>query len=628
MKNINDELAFEDALSEDWSRDLELVEVRLDERPARYVWLVIALLVALVAGRVLYLNLVRGGAYAGRAEANVFRADHIPAPRGEIIDRFGKVIAANRSVFRATLVTKEFVKRPALQEETLTAIERTLALPREAVLTEVRAASEGESSEPIILKADLTQTEVVALRAVTLPTLKVVEGFLRRYEDPFSFSSLLGYVSLPNAKDLAANPALSSQDFVGKAGVEMQYDAELQGKPGVYLRVRDARGDVVHEEEKSKPKIGDPLELSIDAEFQAYFTKRLSDGLASLGRDSGGAVAMDPRTGEVLALVSLPSFDGNIMSAPGHNEEKRAYLTSDRRPLFHRMIGGNYNPASTVKPLVATAGLVEGTITPETAIYSPGYLDVPNPYDPEKPTRFVDWRPQGMMSIYTGIAFSSNVYFYTVGGGAFDIKGLGITRLKAWWERFGFGKPSGIDFPGEAKGFLPDEAWKERTQGRPWLLGDTYNASIGQGDLSITPIQLVNYIAAIANGGKLYRPTVRKTDTHEMIGDLTQYADALLEVRRGMHQTIVHPRGTATLMSDLPFYVGAKTGSAQISNKTKENAFFAGYATRASRNSPAESAGDPEIVILILVEDSVIGGVNTTPIAKDVLRWYYEHRMQ
>src|SRR3989338_9933969 len=124
------------------------------------------------------------------------------------------------------------------------------------------------------------------------------------------------------------------------------------------------------------------------------------------------------------------------------------------------MIGGNYNPASTVKPLVATAGLVEGTITPETAIYSPGYLDVPNPYDPEKPTRFVDWRPQGMMSIYTGIAFSSNVYFYTVGGGAFDIKGLGITRLKAWWERFGFGKPSGIDFPGEAKGFLPDEAWK------------------------------------------------------------------------------------------------------------------------------------------------------------------------
>jgi penicillin-binding protein 2 len=622
-----DGIAFEDSLSEDWSRDMETVELRLENRPTRVVKLLTLALVALVAGRVIYLNMIRGGYYTARAEANVDLIEHILAPRGLILDRNGLVLAQNRSVFSAILKVGELAKHPGLRAETEKAAQNILGVTPEELSGMIADAAATESSEPLVLAEDLSQSQVVQMKALTLSTLAIKDTYMRQYPKGNAFASLLGYVSLPTGKDLKQNPKLSSQDLVGKAGLELFYDDSLQGTPGAYVRVRDARGRIVHEEKKSAPAIGHPLTLSVDGEFQDYFAKRMLSGLQNLGRTTGGAVAINPQNGEILALMSFPAYDNNILSSPGHNDEKRAILNSPEQPLFDRMIGGNYSPGSTVKPLDSVALLHEHIIDPNRTIFSPGYVDVPNPYNPSQSKRYLDWRYQGDVNIYSAIAQSSDVYYYETVGGFKDVKeGLGITRLKSWWQQFGFGKPTGVDVPGEAKGFLPDPDWKKQRTGQDWLLGDTFNVAIGQGDLQVTPIQLINYITALANGGKLYQPHVTVNGAAPtVLTDLTKYAPEIKEVQKGMAMTVTSPMGTAYTMHDLGFPVAAKTGSAQIHNNTAENAFFVGYIP----GTPGDGANSgSQFAVLILIEQAREGSLNAVPIAKDVFQWYYIHRLK
>jgi penicillin-binding protein 2 len=317
---------------------------------------------------------------------------------------------------------------------------------------------------------------------------------------------------------------------------------------------------------------------------------------------------------------------------PGLADEKRAVLTSPTRPLFNRALGGLYSPGSTIKPLVGVAALKEGVISSDQKIFSPGYIDIPNPYFPDQPTRYEDWRYQGWVNLAAAIAQSSDVYFYLVGGGSpvpshatptldgqGGIHGLGIARLNAWWQKFNLGSLTNIDLPGEAKGLLPNADEKGKSGNRPWLLGDTYNVSIGQGNLLLTPVQLISYIGAIANTGKVFRPFLAKTYVQpQVLQDLTDLAPQIKEVQQGMLQAVQSSQGTAFTLKDLPFSVGAKTGSAQIKNNAQENAFFVGYA-------PADT---PQIAILVLIENSKEGSLNAVPIAKDVLNWYYTHRLK
>jgi penicillin-binding protein 2 len=326
--------------------------------------------------------------------------------------------------------------------------------------------------------------------------------------------------------------------------------------------------------------------------------------------------------------VNLPGYDDNVF-ASGTTAEIQQLVTSAAKPLFDRAVGGQYNPGSTIKPLDAVAALKEGVITPDRTVFSPGYLFVPDPYNSSTPSKYLDWQYQGAVNIKSAIAQSSDVYFYVVGGGSpsahpmlndpsdYGISGLGIGRLNTWWRAFGFGTSTGIDLPGEGAGFLPTPAWKQTKMGTPWLLGDTYNVSIGQGDLLITPLQLVDYIAAIANGGKIYRPFVNAASTPVVRDDLTSLLPEIQIVQSGMRASVATPRGTAYTMHDLPFSVCAKTGSAQIRNNTQENALFVGYA-------PCEN---PQIAMLVLIENSVQGSLNAVPIAKDVLNWYYQNRL-
>lgn len=612
------DIAFEESLSQNWSEDLDVVEIPLEKAPMTGLWIVLLLIGSLVGGRLIYLGVIKNNVYAARADANLHYIKHVSAPRGLILDRYGKVIADNRVVFRAFLDVREYIRKKDLQEPTLKAVRDILGAEPQTVVDSLKDKKGlNDFTLPLALSTDLTQAQLLQLKSLNLSTILIENGYVRSYPQGQVFSSVLGYVSMAGPNDLKKNPKLTSGDFVGKSGIESFYDETLHGTAGKIIEFRNAKGELLGKEEKVEPSPAPSLKTTLDAEFQEFFYNRLDEGLKSLGRTSGAGLAFNPKTGEVLAMISMPSYDGNAFTTSGRNGEVREFLNSPNRPLFNRAVSGIYAPGSTIKPLVGVAALKEGVISPTKTIFSPGYLEIPNPYNPSKPTRYPDWTYQGDVNLYSAIAQSSNVYFYSVGGGTENMRGLGAKRLREWWEKFNLGSLTGIDLPGEKEGFLPSPEWKEKRTKTPWLLGDTYNVSIGQGDVQITPIQLLSYIGAIANGGKVYSPHIGANMEPKILKDLSYLLPEIKEVQRGMIQTVKGAKGTAKTMADLPFIAAGKTGSAQIDNNTKENAFFVGYA-------PAD---DPQISVLVLVENSKQGSLNAVPIAKDVLNWYYEHRL-
>ena len=424
---------------------------------------------------------------------------------------------------------------------------------------------------------------------------------------------------------------LTADDLVGKMGIEEEYDTVLQGTPGVNIKFTDAHGAVLGETQQSASTIGSSHDLTIDGGLQTELYDRIAAELAILGRQVGVGLAIDPQTGAVLSLVNLPGFDNNAFTNSASNTaEIENYLTSSDKPLFNRIISGQYQPGSTIKPLVGVAALKEGVITPDRQLFSPGYLMVPNPYNVSAPTKYMDWESHGYINLASALAQSSDVYFYIVGGGSPEyttppindpvdhgVNGLGAAKLFDWWTTFRLGKKTGIDLPGEAVGFLPTPAWWSTISTRPWSLGDTYNVSIGQGSLAVTPIQLLSYIDAIANGGKIYKPFLDASSTPVVSEDLTYLLPQIQAVQQGMLAAVADPRGTAYTMDGLPAQACAKTGSAQINNNQEENALFVGYFP----------CTNPKVALLLLIENSKQGSLNAVPIAKDVFDWYYNNRM-
>lgn len=615
------ELNFEETVLDEWARDFDLLELPLARVAFRLVALALLLVGAIVLGRLGLLGLWRGEFYAERASANANKIAVKPAPRGIIFDRRGEPLVENVPAFSVVLKTSEFFKLSAPSRARLAGeLERELGAG-DGYVQERLEAADVEASDRVVLAEDAGLTSALRLKREAIPGVLVEDGFRRHYLKGASLSHLLGYTGLASREDIERGAALHTNDIMGKTGIEAEYDRLLRGKDGTRVKLRTAKGEVLEEQDGRAVEPGRSLRLTVDAEFQDYFARRLAQGLAALGRTSGAGLAVDPRNGEILALVSLPSFDNNVFVEAERSGERAAVLSARTKPLFNRAVSGLYNPASTIKPLHALAALAENVVAPETPVFSAGYIEIPNPYDPAHPSRFADWRPHGWVDLHSALARSSNVYFYAAGGGYGEIKGLGIKRLRAWWEKFLFGTPTGVDLPGEAAGFLPEPEEKERRTGQIWRIGDTYNVSIGQGDILVTPLQLLNYIAAIGNGGMFYRPHLAMDEQgREVLADLSAYGAALEEVERGMLDAVRQPYGTAHFLSGLPFGIAAKTGSAQVENNQKTNALFVGYA-------PAGGDAVPEVAVLVLVEDAKEGSLNAVPIARDVLAWYYEHRM-
>ncbi len=385
------------------------------------------------------------------------------------------------------------------------------------------------------------------------------DGSIKRiYKSP-GFAHLLGYVSYPK-KDKSGH--YYDTDITGLAGVEAAFNTQLAGKNGTLLVEEDALGNTKSEGTVEPPQNGQNITLSIDARAQTAFYDAISQLADRIPFQGGSGILMDVNTGEVRALVSYPEYDPNVLSSGGPGDVIAGYSRDSRQPYLDRAVSGLYTPGSIVKPEEASGALTDGIISPDFAINDPGYLSIPNPYDPSHPNIFKDWKAIGWEDLRKAIAYSSDVYFYTVGGGYGSQRGLGIDRLKYWYETFGFTKPSGIELPREASGFVPDAAWKQQKFNEKWNIGDTYHTAIGQYAMQVTPLEAARAIASIANGGKLMKPTILAGQAPQ--GESIAVSPSALEVvREGMRMGATE--GTSVGLSDLSFVqVAGKTGTAQL----------------------------------------------------------------
>ncbi len=398
------------------------------------------------------------------------------------------------------------------------------------------------------------------------------DGSMGRAYPIVSLSKIVGYVSYPK-KD--AKGIYYDTSMTGITGLEAEYDSLLAGKNGQLITEKDVFGRVRSEGMVVPASEGEILRLSIDANLQKLFARAIADTASSRRFIAGAGVIMDIQTGAVHAIVSYPSFDSNVMVSGGPSETIAGYNTSLGRPFLDHAVQGVYAPGSIVKPLVASGALTDGIITPRTLIDDPGFLTLPNPYNPDKTFVFKGWKPLGIVDVKKAIAWSSDIFFYTVGGGFGSQKGLGIDRLAYWYEQFGLGSPTGINVSGEASGLIPTPAWKKKVFNEPWYLGDTYFTAIGQYSVQVTPLQMARAIAAVANGGKLFTPTLLLGQTPSSIA-VPVDASALAIVREGMRETVTTALAGAI---NVPYVsVAAKTGTAQTGARNQyDNSWVVGF---------------------------------------------------
>ena len=396
-------------------------------------------------------------------------------------------------------------------------------------------------------------------------------GVERNYLLP-ALSHVIGYVSYPK-KDSSGFYYDTSEK--GVAGIEAEYNEYLTGKNGQILAETDALGRVRSEGTIVQAVAGKTLQLSIDADLERNFARAVATTVESKHFIAGAGVILDVETGAVHALVSYPSYDANVMASGGPASTIAAYNTDPGHPFMDHVVQGVYTPGSVVKPLVAAGALTDGLITPDTVINDQGSLSIPDPYHPGKTFIYKGWKVLGPVDVQKAIAWSSDVFFYTVGGGFKSQKGLGIDRLGYWYRQFGLGSTTAINLPEEASGLIPTPDWKREVFNEPWYLGDTYFTAIGQYSVQVTPIQMARAIAAVANGGKLLTPTLVMGQTPSYTNIPVDIA-ALAIVRSGMRQTVTSALASAV---NLPYVsVAAKTGTAQTGTRNQyDNSWLVGF---------------------------------------------------
>ncbi len=411
-------------------------------------------------------------------------------------------------------------------------------------------------------------------------------GFpVRAYTDKLGLGQILGYVSYPKKDDKGF---YFRTDYLGRSGVELTYDDVLKGENGHKVVEVNALNKVISEYEVEHPKNGQELHLSIDSGLTEAMYNIIASSTKQSGARSGAAAIMDVRTGEIIAMTSFPSYDPEVMADGDDTTRIKQYNEDTRFPFLNKVLGGVYTPGSIVKPFVAYAGLKEGAISSNTHIYSNGKLTIPNPYTPSQPSYFADWRSQGDMTVREALAYSSNVFFYIVGGGLpqiavpqagldHSLSGVGITKLDTYFDYFNFGKKTNIKMSNEQEGTVPSPEWKKKQFGDDWRLGDTYFTSIGQYGWQVTPLQMLVAYTALANGGRFFTP-------HLVTSEKPEYVDKPLDpnilqiVHEGMRMTTTLPRGTALSLKKPYVDIAAKSGTAELDfAKARLNTWAAGF---------------------------------------------------
>ncbi len=399
---------------------------------------------------------------------------------------------------------------------------------------------------------------------------------LRKYINHEGFGSLLGYVSYPK-KDASGNYWQS--EFVGKDGLEKKYNKKLSGKNGYQYFESDVSGQVSDENVIEKPIPGDDLNTAIDANVQQAVYGGIKYLAEMSGYKGGSGVVMDIKTGELIAITSYPEYSPSIMSTGSDQDIIRGYISDSRKVFINRAVGGIYTPGSIVKPFLALGALNEGIISPSTKILSTGKLVLPNPYGGPD-TIFRDWKEHGYVDMRRALAVSSNVYFYEIGGGFKNQKGLGIANIGKYTKMFGIDQKTGVDIDGERAGNVPSIEWKKKYfPNDPWRVGDTYHTAIGQYGFQVTPIAMVRAIGGIASRGTLVTPHLLKDETNPellKIQPLKFRNEDYQVVHEGMRMVVTE--GSAGVLN-LPYVkVAAKSGTAQVGiSKSLVNSWVVGF---------------------------------------------------
>lgn len=624
------DLAFEEAVLSVVGPVRERAAVERGSRSAYLILLLAALLLGSLIVRLGYLQLAQGSGLRALAEGNRLRERVVLSPRGEIIDRYGTVLARSKPSFRLVVTPLDVPKdQLSLLLDRASAL---LGLPIEQ-REQLMKKFDPHSIQSLVAVQNLSSEQAILFEthADEFPGLSVQAVPIREYVYPQAFAHVLGTTGILSEQDpYFGDPTYDPGDAVGKTGLEAQYEAELKGRNGRDMVEVDALGAVVKSLGEVAAAPGKSLGVTLDAGLQ----QALFDQFAARPGLKGAAVALDVKTGAVLALLSYPGYNGNLFAEGISVPEYQKLLQDPLLPLFNRAIGAQLPPGSTVKPMVALAALEEGVVHDRTVIVDSGKITVPNQFNPGVVYDYVGWKRTGLgpMTARSAIAMSSDIYFYVVGGGfeAMGIEGLGIDKLAEYYRKFNLGKVTGIDLPGEKPGLVADPAWKaeyykdNQIMSR-WYLGNTYHVSIGQGDMLVTPLQVALWTATIANNGVGMKPYVVSTVLDPNGNALRNVAPSVLiprvgndaniaVVQEGMRDTVLE--GTAKRMQNLPISSAGKTGTAQFDNNEKEHAWFTAYA-------PYE---DPQIAVTVLVEGGGEGGAAALPIAQEGLRWWAEHR--
>lgn len=597
--------------------EAQKMEASFKKKNFAIFYVFVILIFVLLAGKAGWLQVVRGAFYQLQAEKNRTRVVPILAPRGIIYDRNQKQLVYNVPTFDAVAVPAYLPKNKAVREELIKKVSQILGKDPED-LGQIIKSAEFFSFDPIIIESDIDHERAVMLEVElqNLSGISLEKNLRREYVLAPSFSHILGYVGRMDDNDIKAHQDYFLTETVGKNGLELWYEDVLHTSPGRQKLEVDAFGSIKKELDSFEPQSAKNLVLSIDVDLQKFIYDRISKSLKELRLSKAAAVALNPQNGQIMALASLPGFDSNLLAGGMGEKEYLSFSQNPEQPLFNRAISGQYPPGSTIKPFIGAAALEEKIISANTTINDAGPLFIGSYIYP-------DWKVHGPVNIYSAIAQSCNVFFYHVGGGYGDFSGLGVDGLEKYLKLFGFGRPTGIDLPNEKDGFVPSADWKKEKRGENWYIGDTYHLSIGQGDITVTPLQMAALTAVIANSGTIWQPQIvdKIVDAEKnIIEDIKPEGRAadfisvknLGIIKEAMRQTV--RAGSAQYLKSLSIAVAGKTGTAQTSKDKKPQAWFTSFA-------PFDK---PEIVLVILVEEGGEGSSVAVPIAKDVLEWYFQ----
>lgn len=583
--------------------------------------LCVLMVFALLFLRLMYLQLIKGEEYRRLSETNCVRIKSIKSSRGVIYDRNKKILVDNRPAFDLNIVLED--AHPL--DETLMRLSLLIDIPYEDLKQSITKAGKAAFYKPLTLKADMSRDQLAIVEAhkYDLPGIQIDVEPTRHYIHEKTAAHLLGYLGEINPEELANGlyPGVRSGDSIGRYGVEKSFDAFLQGKRGGRQVEVDVNGRVIKVLKTVEPISGNDLYLTLDLELQ-QIAETLLEG------NEGSVVAVDPSNGDVLVMASTPSFDQNDFIGGISSKNWQALMADPGRPMTNKAIQAEYPPASTYKTLTAIAGLEEKVIDPHTTFFCPGFYQF-------KGRKYQCWSKHGhgRVNVVDAIAQSCDVFFYMTG------ERLGVDTLAQYANGFWLGRLTGISLDHERAGLIPTAAWKRQRFKDKWHAGETLSISIGQGFNLTTPLQMAVFMAAVGNGGTVYRPRIArsiedgqgnviKSIDPEIKGGLPASRDNLALIQKGLFKVVQGDRGTARKIQIKEVTMAGKTGTAQVYSRKsgekfdndnlpkhlRDHAWFVCYA-------PAES---PTIAISVMVEHGEHGSTAAAPIAASLIRKYFQ----